>query len=309
MSARASRRPNLNAMRNKRVLIFFLAIIGIAGAAMWIGKRSHATQTKPEAGLIAGGVREATNTPRRIYPLSVVPGGVYSSDELARARRMDSVVTAHYADFGTVATAGRLTQDAYMYVSYRRGDRVFWTLSKHRIPRGEAVLTDGKNLARARCGNRLSDVARQPTLPGPQPTEKALNMPSLPPPLGLPAPPLFSPEYEASLPVAPTGTAASPSVPGPAAATTPAASPLSPLGFASGIGPAGFPYVAAPGTSTVGTKRGGSGGTTPGSGGPGIHAPGSGPSPVPEPASFGLLSISAALGFLLACREISRRRN
>ena len=48
------------------------------------------------------------------------------------------------------------------YVSYRIGDRVFWTRKPVRIPAGETLLTDGETEIRARCGNAVSDLAREP---------------------------------------------------------------------------------------------------------------------------------------------------
>ncbi len=90
------------------------------------------------------------------YPYSVIPGGVYSPAELVYAVGKDRVVRDHYAGFNLkAARLVALTQDRLEYVSYRRGDRVFWTGKKLRIPRGELLLTDGRNFARTRCGNRL----------------------------------------------------------------------------------------------------------------------------------------------------------
>jgi len=58
--------------------------------------------------------------PRKIYRYSVVPGGVYSTAEFERARRMDPVVAAHYAEFGPKVSLTKLTKDMYVYVSYRK---------------------------------------------------------------------------------------------------------------------------------------------------------------------------------------------
>ena len=135
---------------------------------------------------------------RPVYRYSVIPGGAYSAGELARARRVDKVVEAHYADFGHDATVRTAPIDLYAYISYRKSNRVYWTAKRHRIPKGEAILKDGKNLARARCGNRLSFESRQPTAPGLQPAEDDLG--DIEPPeiavLENPAPPLFYPEYD-----------------------------------------------------------------------------------------------------------------
>ncbi len=135
---------------------------------------------------------------RKIYPLSVIYGGAYSPEELNRARRLDSVVGLHYADFGKTSVVQRTPGDLFMYVSYRKSDQVYWTKSKRRIPKGESVLSDGEHLARVRCGNRLSFVPRQPTLPEKEGSEEALNTPESPQ-ISVPfdAPP--SPAIEADL--------------------------------------------------------------------------------------------------------------
>jgi hypothetical protein len=67
-----------------------------------------------------------------------------------------------------------------MYVSYRKSDQVFWTKTKHRMPQGETVLCDGENLARTRCGNRLSPKPQAPVASGNDPTEEALDIPDGP---------------------------------------------------------------------------------------------------------------------------------
>jgi hypothetical protein len=119
-------------------------------------------------------------TPRKVYRFSVVPGGVYSAEELRGARSTDRVVAAHYTEFGDRACVSALPQTTYMYVSYRIADHVYWTSSKRRIPQGEQVLSDGAHLARARCGNRLSLQPQKPTNAPNEPTEAALSAP-LPP--------------------------------------------------------------------------------------------------------------------------------
>ena len=269
--------------------------------------------------------------PRKIYPYSVIPGGAYSGEELAVARRVDRVVAAHYSDFETGAAAVRsLPRDMYLYVSYRKADRVYWTANKRRIPKGETVLSDGKHLARTRCGNRLSETPQLPIAAGPQPTETALNGPEMPAGIELPQAPLFAPAYDAPvMPLMdarerffafPTGvTGASPleaypafglhspmmavaslpfGLPGPATATGP-----------GGSTPGGStPGGSTPGGSTPGGPGGGSTPTGPSSGGPSPGGPTGGGSPptapVPEPASIALLTAGASL--LLVWRRHGR---
>lgn len=148
--------------------------------------------------------REPERIPRRVYAFSVIPGGAYSREELAVALKVDPVAAEHYAGFdASNASTRRLAEDTYVYVSYRKGDRVYWTASKRRIPKGELVLSDGKHLARTRCGNRLSGIPESPVDHAPQPTELALNAPELPSGIKLPDAPLLVPEYDApSIPLA-----------------------------------------------------------------------------------------------------------
>jgi hypothetical protein len=47
------------------------------------------------------------------------------------------------------------------------------------LHQGEAVLSDGKHLARTRCGNRISDVAMAPVSPQ-EPPQKLLSTPFVP---------------------------------------------------------------------------------------------------------------------------------
>ena len=100
---------------------------------------------------------------RRVYRYSVVPGGAADRAELERVLRSDRIVAAHYAGFD-VARARAVTVSAprAVYVSYRKGDKIYWTTRKVMLQVGETLLTDGRNEMRARCANRISDVPRFP---------------------------------------------------------------------------------------------------------------------------------------------------
>lgn len=109
-------------------------------------------------------VAETHHSWREVYPYSVVPGGVYTTRELADAVADDPAVAEHYADIALPAmrvTVVDSPREAYM--SYRLGDRIFWTTRKLRLREGERILTNGDVAIRARCGNRLSDVPMMPT--------------------------------------------------------------------------------------------------------------------------------------------------
>jgi PEP-CTERM motif len=117
------------------------------------------------------------------YPYSVVPGGVYSPDELRGATKKDSLVREHYSDFNVhSARLVKLTEDQYQYASFRLGNRIFWTRNKLRIPKGEVLVTDGNSYARTRCGNRLSDVPNGNTT-SLQPPDRLLSLPPFSPEL------------------------------------------------------------------------------------------------------------------------------
>jgi len=103
---------------------------------------------------------------RPVYPYSVIRGGVYSALELDRALEHDGAAAAHYTGFDrTRVHTAHAEAGQPMYASYRVRDRIYWTRNPVRLIAGETLLTDGDNLARARCGNRLSLTPQQPIGP------------------------------------------------------------------------------------------------------------------------------------------------
>ncbi|OON62200.1 hypothetical protein B0920_01560 [Massilia sp. KIM] len=114
---------------------------------------------------------------RRVYPYSVVPGGVASAEELRAAVRKDRLVAAHYADFGLdKAFMTRVAKPRAVYVSYRKDGKIYWTAHKLMLAEGEALVSDGVNEARARCANRISDLPRQPVAAS-EPSAEELDTP------------------------------------------------------------------------------------------------------------------------------------
>ena len=94
---------------------------------------------------------------RLIYPYSVIRGGVLNPDELKHAMEYDPVVSRHLRGFDYQrAHLVKLTEEQAMYVSYRIGDRVYWTRRKVSLHRGETLITDGAIVVRTRCGNRVA---------------------------------------------------------------------------------------------------------------------------------------------------------
>lgn len=131
-----------------------------------------------------------------MYAYSVIPGGVASAQELAGATGYDPVVAAHYADFHVPsAHLIRLLQARRVYLSYRIGNRVYWTKKQVTLHAGEPVLSDGANLARARCGNRISEVPREPVRPS-EPSAELLERPVFPRPPELTTDSIFPPVWE-----------------------------------------------------------------------------------------------------------------
>jgi hypothetical protein len=117
---------------------------------------------------------------RPVYPYSVISGGIESAGELRIAMRFDPVVAAHYADFDLSHTrVERLTTNLAVYVSFRSGDRVGWTSRRLTLRKGETILTDGRNSARTRCGNRITDVP-PPNAVADEPAPEVLDTPLLP---------------------------------------------------------------------------------------------------------------------------------
>ena len=115
----------------------------------------------PEIKRVADGSTPAA--PRRVYPFSIVPGGVTSRAEIAHAILADKTVAAHYAGFAVdKASLQTVPKARAVYVSYRKGDQVYWTARPVTLAEGESILSDGQNDIRARCGNRISDTPQLP---------------------------------------------------------------------------------------------------------------------------------------------------
>jgi hypothetical protein len=281
---------------------YFWACIAFAALAYGIGSRVNRSLPELRHSLWPGSASvnsaSAAPIPRRIYRYSVVPGGIYSTAEFDRARRMDPVVAAHYAVFGPKVSLTKLTKDMYVYVSYRKANHVYWSTKKHKVCEGETVVTDGTNTARGRCGNRLSFVPYQPSLDIQEPHERDLDMDE---PLlaKLPEGPLFSPGFPGlTTPEQYSGGSPAPAAtPARSGATSPFAAPYSFFGPLSPIS-YGAPLLGALGNSAPP----GDGGITP------VVPVGPIVAPVPEPQDALLfLLAAAAAGLFLQRRRTSSR--
>jgi hypothetical protein len=130
----------------------------------------------------------------RIYPYSVVTGGVHSVQELRSAIRRDPVVARHYSNFKLDrAKVVEAKADRNFHVSYRMDDEIFWTKKRLKVAKGERLITDGANFTRTRCANVLSEVPQGKTSlnePAPEvldsPTLIPSNSPSFIPPVSIP---------------------------------------------------------------------------------------------------------------------------
>jgi hypothetical protein len=106
--------------------------------------------------------RELARRPR--YAYSVVAAGVHDVHELRYAVEHDPVVASHYVGFDYAhARLVRLLMERSVYVSYRIGNRVYWTRHRVKLHKGETLLTDGKMTARTRCGNRVEEKPQEET--------------------------------------------------------------------------------------------------------------------------------------------------
>jgi hypothetical protein len=177
-----------------RTRMAIVAMVAAAGYAAWLLRMdappaAQLAVAAPAARAVAAPVflrvaAQPAAAARRVYPYSIVPGGVGSRAELVRAILADKLVAAHYAgiavekmEMHTVAKARAV------YVSYRKGERVYWTARRVTLAQGETVLSDGENDIRGRCGNRIYDVPRQP-VEAKGPDELELDTPVGPPPDG-----------------------------------------------------------------------------------------------------------------------------
>jgi PEP-CTERM motif-containing protein len=226
---------------------------------------------------LASAVEQVEKDHRVVFPYSIIPGGAESLRELRQAVTKDPVVARHYSDFD-LARVRRITLSApqSMYVSYRIGNDVFWTKHRLTLPKGETMLTDGRAMARTRCGNRVSAVPSKPNALV-EPTAEELNASMFGPSVSTP----YLAAYSAPLPAFPS-----------ASATQPAESSILPF-----VPTAIVSFLPLPG----GGSGSGSSGTTP----PPIVTSPDPPVGVSEPGTAGLVLV----GLGAACLMGHNRKN
>lgn len=156
------------------VILWGLIIAGVAllACAFYAGPRDYNGSTVSKPSPQQSTVEQMAHP---VFALSVVPGGVWSPADVKRVTVDDYIVRTLYnsVNFGLVHEH-RTKLDMAVYVSYRRGQHVFWTKGAHTIKAGERLYTDGAHMIRGRCGNLLSLTPRYPTEPV-EPTVQELD--------------------------------------------------------------------------------------------------------------------------------------
>lgn len=196
---RRRRRRWFNVGRWEGRLATLASVLALVCFADWFASQEHHTivapQSPPSSHSNAGAADTlpfavsrlavpsavgGTRIERIVYPYSVIPGGIRSVQELKNAIAKDSVVSAHYAAFHLAdARIIKLNRELSVHVSYRLGDQVYWTKRELKLAKGETLITDGVQTARARCGNLISVTTVAPVYPT-EPTEQELNTPQEP---------------------------------------------------------------------------------------------------------------------------------
>lgn len=141
-----------------------IAIFALLLAALLLGLRNSSSPSLL-AEMARHGARAATTelelTPdfrsgRKQFPYSVVPGGLRNLRDAQDSIAADPVVARHYRDLRIENLVLRRTPAAMdVFVSYRVQNAIYWTSHRIHMAKGELVLVDGKNMVRARCGNRI----------------------------------------------------------------------------------------------------------------------------------------------------------
>lgn len=141
----------------KKILITFVLVCSFL---CLLSSCRKAKVRNPSSRTFAG-LRSA-DVPSRVYPYSLIPGGISGAGEFQAYRAVDKVLAVHYRDIGDRLTPTTLPRAKWLYASYRVPEGIYWTKKRILVHSGEALLTDGSNLVRARCGNRLSEQPQTP---------------------------------------------------------------------------------------------------------------------------------------------------
>jgi hypothetical protein len=241
--------------------------------------------------VVAPDLETPSTSGRVIYPYSVVPGGVRTPAELKTVSEHDSAVREHYSQFDfRKARVVTVHEPRLVYLSYRIGDKIYWTAKKVSLHKGEQLITDGTITARMRCGNRVASLPQKYSFSR-EPSAAMFDQPIGP---GSSTEVPFPKDFHSALESRPNSTGWGPAALPPGAA---AAGGLSPLG--SGYLPIGSPV--APPVRTCGKTGNGSCGSVTGLG------PSPQSLPVPEPGTDELIC-AEILAAIVAWRVLSREQ-
>ncbi len=169
---RRSRRSRISGQTKFLVVLLFAATAAITWqfarqqpVSTWAytaPKSNRGAQSDSEDASM-GGAKQAYSSfvamrpSRPSYLYSVVPGGVASAEELRQSMQNDPVVAREFEGFDFLrAHLVKVSEDQSMHVAYRLGDKVYWTRKKVALHPGETLISDGKIVARTRCGNRIA---------------------------------------------------------------------------------------------------------------------------------------------------------
>jgi hypothetical protein len=199
--------------------IIFFVLLFISGLVWWVWpKPPQATIAATPSGNLLSRAPKASYGALKSTPFrGFIKGGVRSLQDFSDALYADRDLAHLFAGFDfSSAVFETLARPQCFYIAYRSGPRTFaWTKECKVLPKGTLILTDGKYLLRAACGNMLSIGPQAPVIPQDlEPT--TLDVPDV-----VPAP---------ETPYPPTGLTAVP-IQGPISTqTTPIAVPVTPIG-------------------------------------------------------------------------------
>jgi len=177
-----------NSRKIRRYVLIIFGLLGLGVAGAWRFSRPYspvhsacefpvqirsASQDLSALAAPALPPAPAAESARIVYPYSIVPGGVHSPEELREAASHDQVVASHYAGFAyQKAKVVQVKQPKLVFLSYRIGDRIYWTNRRIALHVGEKLISDGKVTTRTRCANQVSESPHQPTSPAEPPASK-----------------------------------------------------------------------------------------------------------------------------------------
>lgn len=212
------RRRRIRARVRFLIAATLIAAFPIAYVALneWAQSRSAAADADETPQSAVPAVPMSADAERPVFPYSVIPGGAQSVQELAQAIETDPVVKEHFTSFDLAKTiVTTLPAPRLSHVSYRIGERVYWTRHPHAIPAGERVLTDGVRVARTRCGNQLAEVPGETSVAEPPASVLDTPLPLKPASKVLLAPPPLQRAAGGAAPVVIPPSLAMPGVSGP----------------------------------------------------------------------------------------------